>query len=212
VTEKETPKKITRRDFIRDAAVLGGAVTGAGVLAGCGPEAPAATPQVITETVEVTKEVPVEVIKEVAVELQQAIGYVERDLETCAGCRTCEAVCSLSHDGVVSPALARTWIVDYVIGHRIEGYTCKQCQGPECLYVCPVEAIYIDEMTGARVIDPEKCIGCKLCMEACPQYPNTPIRYDAERNITVKCDLCGGDPLCVKYCPEAALSFVKKEA
>jgi Fe-S-cluster-containing hydrogenase component 2 len=221
VTEKETPKKVTRRDFIRDAAVLGGAVTGAGVLAGCGPEAPPPPPEVIKETVEVEKvvekEVPVEVIKEVIkevpVELQQAIGYIERDLETCAGCRTCEAVCTLSHDGVVSPALARTWIVDYILeGRRIEGYTCKQCQGPECLYACPVEgALYIDEATGARVIDPEKCIGCKLCLEACPQYPNTPIRYDAQREICVKCDLCGGDPLCVKYCPESSLSFVKKE-
>jgi Fe-S-cluster-containing hydrogenase component 2 len=221
MTEKETPKKVTRRDFIRDAAVL----SGAGVLAGCGPGTPAATPEVIKETVEVTKvvekevpvevikEVPVEVIKEVPAELQQAIGYIERNVEACSGCRTCEAVCTLSHDGVVSPALARTWIVDHIRSSVIEGYTCKQCQGPECLWACPVEgALYIDPTTGARVIDPEKCIGCKLCLEACIQYPNSLIRYDAQREICVKCDLCGGEPLCVKFCPESALSLVKKEA
>lgn len=145
-------------------------------------------------------------------ELQQAIGYIERDLEACAGCRVCEAVCSLSHDGVVSPGLARTGITDYILeGRRIEGYTCKQCRGPECFYACPNGALYIDEGTGARCIDPEKCIGCKLCMQACPKYPNTPIMYDSEREICVKCDLCGGNPLCVKFCPEAALSFIKRE-
>lgn len=150
--------------------------------------------------------------EEFAADLQQAMGHIKRDLEACAGCRTCEAVCSLSHEGVVSPALARTWIVDYILeGHRIEGYTCRQCRGAECLYACLTKALTIDGTTGARVIDPEKCTGCKRCMEACPQYPNTPIRYDTNRKVCIKCDLCGGDPRCVKYCPEAALFFIKKE-
>ena len=207
--EKEAPRKLSRREFVKGAAVGTAGAAAAGALASC---APAATP-IATEAPPVATPTIKEIIKEVPVELQQAIGYVERDVETCAGCRTCEAVCTLSHDGVNSPALARTWIIDYILeGRRIEGYTCKQCQGPECLYACPVEgALYIDATTGARVIDAEKCIGCKLCIEACIQYPNSPIKYDAERNIAVKCDLCGGDPLCVKYCPESSLTFVERE-
>ncbi len=142
--------------------------------------------------------------------LQRAAGYIKRDLETCAGCRVCEAVCSLSHDGVVSPSLARTGITDYLKeGRRIEGYACKQCDTPECLLNCPLEAIYIDRKTGARVIDPGKCKGCKLCIKSCPMYPNSPIMYDADRKICIKCDLCSGEPLCVKFCPEACLAFVK---
>jgi Fe-S-cluster-containing hydrogenase component 2 len=207
--EKETPKKVTRRDFLRDAAVVGGAVAGAGVLAGCGPEAPPPSPEVIKETVEVTKvvekEVPVEVIKEVPAELQQAIGHIVYNPGKCTGCRTCMTVCSLYHEGVVNPELARIQVIAPVLKiFEAEGYTCKQCEGPECLYACPVEgALHIDEATGARVIDEDKCIGCKQCIEACPQYPNTPIRYDAEREICIKCDLCGGDPLCVKFCPKS---------
>jgi Fe-S-cluster-containing hydrogenase component 2 len=213
MTEKETPKKVTRRDFIRDAAIVGGAVTGAGVLTGCGPGTPIATPEVITETVEVTKvvekEVPVEVtkevIKEVPVALPKAMGYIQHNAENCAGCRTCLMVCSLYHDGVCSPELARIQVIAPIRKiFEVEAYTCKQCEGPECLWACPVEgALYIDETTGARVIDPEKCIGCQLCLQACPQYPNSPIRYDAERKICLKCDLCGGDPLCVKFCPKS---------
>lgn len=143
--------------------------------------------------------------------LRQSIGYVERNVERCAGCRTCEAVCSLSHEGVASPGLARTWIIDYLLeGRRIESHTCRQCRGPGCLAACPTGALHISETTAARIIDPGKCTGCRLCIEACPQYPNAPIRYDAEREICLKCDLCDGDPLCVRYCPEAALIFVKR--
>ncbi len=143
--------------------------------------------------------------------IQKATGHVERDLQACAGCRTCEAVCSLNHDGVVSPALARTWIVDYILeGRRIEGYTCRQCEGPECLYACPTQALHIDAETGARIIDQEKCIGCQSCIKACPQYPNSPIRFNANTKKSLKCDLCGGEPLCVKFCPEGAMSLVKE--
>ncbi len=79
------------------------------------------------------------------------------------------------------------------------------------MYACPTEALYVDGRTGARSIDSEKCTGCGLCREACPQYPATPIMCDPERNICLKCDLCGGEPLCVKFCPAAALRFVKRE-
>jgi Fe-S-cluster-containing hydrogenase component 2 len=192
-------KRTTRRDFLKGTGAVGGMLAGASVLIGFERVVPA--PAVKPEVAATAKEVP------------PAIGYVELDPEICAGCRTCEAVCSLSHDGVVSPALARIWVVDHILeGRRIEGYTCKQCDGPECVYSCPSGAIYADEVTGARVIDPDKCIGAKLCITACPMYPNTPIRFDAQRNIAVKCDLCDGDPLCVKFCPEGALTFVKKEA
>ena len=201
--EKEAPRRLSRREFVKGAAVGTAGAAAAGALASC---APAATP-VLTPTEAAAAATPIikEVIKEVPVELQQAVGYIAYNPENCAGCRTCMAVCSLYHEGSVWPDLARIQVIAPVLKiFETEAYTCKQCEGPECLYACPVEgALYIDATTGARVIDPEKCIGCKLCMEACPQYPNTPIRYDAQREICVKCDLCGGDPLCVKFCPKS---------
>jgi len=146
-----------------------------------------------------------------ATEMLPAMGHIMIDREACAGCSTCEAVCALSHEGMVSPHLARLRIIDhYLEGHRIEGYVCEQCPDPLCLHACPTEAIHIDQKTGARVIDPEECSGCKACMEACPQSPNSPISYDPVREVCIKCDLCGGNPLCVKFCPEAALSFSKE--
>ena len=85
--------------------------------------------------------------------------------------------------------------------------TCKQCETPICLYACQsksVGALHVDETTGARVIDQDKCIGCQMCIKACPQYPNSPIRYNAQTGKSFKCDLCGGEPKCVKYCPLSA--------
>jgi Fe-S-cluster-containing hydrogenase component 2 len=136
--------------------------------------------------------------------LRRAIGHVSYNPDKCAGCLTCMAVCSLYHEGNICLELARIQVFAPVLSiFEARGYTCKQCHSPECLRVCPVEALKIDEVTGARIIDEKKCSGCKLCIRACPQYPNSPIRYDASRNICVKCDLCGGEPQCVKFCPKS---------
>jgi carbon-monoxide dehydrogenase iron sulfur subunit len=132
------------------------------------------------------------------------------DSALCSGCRTCEAVCSLFHEGKVSPELSRIRIAIWEYeGWRSEIYVCRQCQNAECLTACQLGAIYIDEQTGAKVIDEKKCVGCKVCTEACPCTPPR-ITFNEEKAIPMKCDLCGGDPQCVKYCHEGALKF--KEA
>ena len=57
-------------------------------------------------------------------------------------------------------------------------------------------------------IDPERCAGCKMCLLACPYGA---IRFDARGRVARKCDLCGGDPQCVKFCISGALQFVEVE-
>ena len=139
----------------------------------------------------------------------QIRGYIVFDERICSGCRTCEAVCSLSHEGAVSSHLSRIQVVTWPFeGYRSDIHTCLQCEDPECMAVCPTGALQRDELTGALIIGEEACTGCKACMDACSQTPSR-IRYDEQRSICVKCDLCGGTPLCVKYCMEGALSFKK---
>ncbi len=134
-------------------------------------------------------------------------GRIVCDSTICSGCRACEAVCSLFHEGVVSPELSRIQIATWEYeGWRSEIYVCKQCQGAECLAACQLGAIYVDERTGASVIDEQQCNGCGECIEACLCTPSR-IRYNVEKAICVKCDLCGGAPQCIKYCQEGALSF-----
>jgi Fe-S-cluster-containing hydrogenase component 2 len=74
---------------------------------------------------------------------------------------------------------------------------CRQCLKPLCADACPMGALSRDAETGAMAVDPDLCIGCGMCLVACPLGG---ISIDTEAGHAVKCDLCGGDPLCVKFC------------
>ena len=84
--------------------------------------------------------------------------------------------------------------------------TCRHCLRAPCMEVCPAEALKRDPSTGAVVVDEALCIGCRDCVFACPFGA---IKMEAGKAI--KCDLCGGDPACVRHCPTRALSFVSPE-
>ena len=133
--------------------------------------------------------------------------YVASDSAICGGCRRCELVCSLFHYGECNLELSSVHVIKDAFSGEYEIETCRQCKGAECLSICPVEgAIYIDENTGARVINEEKCSGCRLCEEECLFHM---IGYIPEKNLCFKCDLCGGEPQCVENCPHTALTIVK---
>lgn len=55
------------------------------------------------------------------------------------------------------------------------------------------------------MVDEEKCVGCGFCVIACPWGL---VVLDPMKRKAIKCDLCGGDPVCVKECPEKALLLV----
>ena len=59
--------------------------------------------------------------------------------------------------------------------------------------------------TGARMVDVEKCIGCKMCQAACPWEM---MSFDPDSGKATKCFLCNGKPKCVEACPAEALRYV----
>jgi carbon-monoxide dehydrogenase iron sulfur subunit len=144
-----------------------------------------------------------------------AKGVVLFDIQRCAGCRTCEAVCT-THNDQGSTSWSRARIIlqkDYLKG-RYEAKTCWQCAKPLCLFACPVTALQIDRTSGtrARIIDGRACIGCQQCVAACGSVFDPPRpRYDAARQVSVKCHLCLGEPRCVEFCPYGALRYERSE-
>jgi Fe-S-cluster-containing hydrogenase component 2 len=89
---------------------------------------------------------------------------------------------------------------------RLIGETCLQCQHPvPCMTACPNGAIEVVPPINARVINTSKCKGCKTCLKACSWAMTS---FDEETQKATKCDLCGGDPQCVKICPSGALTYV----
>jgi Fe-S-cluster-containing hydrogenase component 2 len=122
----------------------------------------------------------------------------------CTGCRTCEVICSLIKTGHICPEIARLHIDRDPFEGRFVPNVCHQCSIPYCLNACPVDAIGITEKFGVVIIDSEKCTGCGLCQKACPYGM---IILEEEQKKGFKCDLCGGNPQCVKACPMNALGI-----
>ena len=129
--------------------------------------------------------------------------------EKCTGCRQCELACSWVQTGTFQPArsLVRVHVFDEQASFA--PYTCFQCDEAWCMQVCPVNAIGVDPATGAKLVQDSACVGCKLCVIACPFGT---IFFDAPTKVAAKCDLCAGDPACAKACPTGAIEAVPGHA
>jgi len=127
------------------------------------------------------------------------------DPTKCTGCRTCELVCSVKNEGIANPARARVRIVRFdPVVFEVPMF-CQQCVSAPCLAICPAKAISRDKESGVVDVNYDLCIGCKVCMLVCPFGA---MSFDPVGKKIFKCDQCGGDPICVKFCETKALQYV----
>ncbi|MBF0120435.1 MAG: 4Fe-4S dicluster domain-containing protein [Desulfobacterales bacterium] len=161
---------------------------------------------------------------EVIIITEQAEGLVIGDPTKCVGCRRCELACTEFNDGKASSTISRIKInrnlqlgyLGLYTGKCDEGKwgigliiqdICKQCPHPvPCADACPNDAIVIKPPINARVVDSDKCTGCKMCQRSCPWDM---ISFDSDTNKATKCFLCDGKPKCVEACPAEALKYVR---
>lgn len=163
------------------------------------------------------------------------------DLKKCMGCQTCSTACHLANNlpkGIwwnrVLTEGGET--IDTAQGnypnnsiHHVP-VACQHCENPACVKVCPVGATWKDEQTGVVRQDYDKCIGCRMCMAACPYTGVRSFNWDEpkfavdfavgeaeapvhQKHVVEKCTLCvsrvakGQDPKCVEACPGRARFF-----
>lgn len=122
----------------------------------------------------------------------------------CTGCRTCELACSFAHSVNGKPGLSRIYPLEGGFKDLWVPVVCLQCEDPACAKACLVDCITRNPVTGAMDLDADKCIRCQGCVAACPFGCSL---IDAKNSLIVKCDLCGGDPVCAHFCPSAALKM-----
>jgi Fe-S-cluster-containing hydrogenase component 2 len=127
------------------------------------------------------------------------------DYEKCTGCRLCELVCSVKHEGVSNPARSRIKIVKWEWEGRYVPMSCQQCESAPCKAVCPVKAISRNGEMGRVEVDYDTCIGCRMCVAICPFGT---MGFDTLAKKVIKCDFCDGDPQCVRFCETGAVQYV----
>ncbi len=96
------------------------------------------------------------------------------DLRRCDGCQSqgtppqCTLACIEGHK--VPPPMEWIEVFENELaggGSRFIPTPCQQCQNPPCVNVCPVTATF-STPEGSVLVDQDRCIGCRMCMAACP--------------------------------------------
>ncbi len=132
---------------------------------------------------------------------------VSCDPDKCSGCTICEHICSLTKEKAFSSQKSRIRNMRLNLLSNIS-VACRLCSPAPCVLACPRGALKQSEETGVIIVDDEKCNGCSWCIEACDYGA---ITLHPELKKVRICDLCEGNPKCVKWCPEEALDFTTKE-
>ena len=128
--------------------------------------------------------------------------------EKCTGCRLCELVCAVKHDGISNPVRSRIRVMKWEQEGLYIPMSCQQCEDAPCMIACPVKAISRDEVLDRVMVDYDICIGCRTCVSVCPFGA---MNFNVIDKKVFKCDLCDGDPQCVRFCDIKAIEYVEAD-
>ena len=163
------------------------------------------------------------------------------DTKRCVGCNACSMACKMVNnlpndtwwtrgltdggDEIDTPAG-----IFPNVSMKYLTVSCQHCENPACVKVCPVGATYKDPETGIVRQDYDKCIGCRMCMAACPYTgvrsfnwgePAYSVDFAVgdvdvakhQKHTVEKCTFCyqrqarGEVPACMDLCPARARHF-----
>ncbi len=123
--------------------------------------------------------------------------------DRCDGCGDCMTACDKVKGGNGDLAQTRIRILAGT-DDTWELALCRQCGDPKCVMDCPSTALTKDGDSGVVAWDASKCVNCLLCTVGCVWAG---IVFEPKLGHVSKCDLCDGDPACVKACDKGALEW-----
>ena len=127
----------------------------------------------------------------------------------CTGCNSCALTCSFVSEGFFDLSKSRIRVQKNAERAEATPKVCIQCEEAPCISACPVQALSRDRATGAIHVDDTLCTGCRACIAACP-YDG--VGFDEDSQLPLICNLCDGDPECVKHCQFAqAIRYATEE-
>jgi molybdopterin-containing oxidoreductase family iron-sulfur binding subunit len=164
------------------------------------------------------------------------------DLRRCMGCQTCATACRLSNNLPIGTWWNRVMTVGgegidtsggtypQTLHMRHMPVACQHCENPACTRACPVGATYKREEDGLVFQDYDKCIGCRMCVAACPYTGVRSFNWEEpsyhldfvlgdkdvaahQKHTVEKCTFCanllakGEQPKCVSACVGKARTF-----
>lgn len=129
------------------------------------------------------------------------------DPAKCTGCQACESACSTFKEEECHLLKSRIKVLRFSDQVFFYPLVCQQCDKPPCAVICPTTALLKDSQTGVVEYIKERCVGCKMCLLACPFGA-----IGMVDGMPIKCDLCGGDPACTRLCEPGAITFGEAEA
>jgi Fe-S-cluster-containing dehydrogenase component len=131
----------------------------------------ASSKEVATEDVDILFRMQEELKKALQKPVNSRHWVMVIDLRKCVGCHACTIACVAENK--LPPGVVYRQVVEEELGRypnvtmRFTPRPCLQCDEPPCVPVCPVGATY-KRPDGVVVMDYERCIGCRYCMNACP--------------------------------------------
>lgn len=161
------------------------------------------------------------------------------DLTRCIGCAACVAACKQENatpNGIYWCNVYQKEVGVYPNASlRVLPMSCQHCENAPCVTTCPTGASY-KRKDGIVLVDSEKCIGCRVCISACP-YGARHFNYEGPekdcywgegfgptpfeqmkstkhiKGTAEKCKFCaerladGRQPACVETCVVEARTF-----
>jgi TPP-dependent indolepyruvate ferredoxin oxidoreductase alpha subunit len=132
--------------------------------------------------------------------------FVYCNPKKCNGCVVCEYACSMEKEETFNPVKSRIRAVRLDTISNI-AMTCRTCNDAPCVAACPNDALIQSTVDKTIIVNEKRCKGCGWCIEAC-EYGAITLHPITKKAIV--CDMCNGEPACVQWCPESALSLKGK--